>query len=175
MNRFFLQWIDRTDDEAHREFMRVDRPELVARIDAAVPGIERPGVKRFRLHRSVDFAVDSTPGCVVVIQFETDGEVWAERLVDEVVARQDKQPFGASYAHFHISKDGDRMLNYVGFRDAEAHETAVNSPAMTKPGGIFEAIGAMSGVTGLGFKRYELRRSLANPEVTTPAGRTGTR
>src|SRR5690606_36465878 len=37
----YAQW---TDDDAQREFMRVDRPQLVARIDAAVSGIERPGV-----------------------------------------------------------------------------------------------------------------------------------
>ncbi|MGH8880970.1 MAG: antibiotic biosynthesis monooxygenase family protein [Stackebrandtia sp.] len=158
----YAQW---TDDESHRRFARTDRPELVARIDAAVPGIERPGVRRYRLHRSVDFKADWQPGCVVVIQFDTDSATRAEELVDAIIARQDRRPEGACYAHFHIGKDGTRMLNYAGFRDVRSHEIAARSPAMVGPGGIRDAIAAMPGVTGLGFTRYRLLHSLANPRA----------
>ncbi|MGH8876515.1 MAG: hypothetical protein ACRD0P_04105 [Stackebrandtia sp.] len=137
----------------------VDRP------DAAVPGIERPGVQRYRLHRSWDGSTAEEPGCVVTIQFDTDSAETAESLVETVFSRMGEGTPGLCYAHFLVRKDGGRVLNYGAFTDAEAHEAALHSPDTEEPDEILDAIAAMTGVTPLGFTRYGLRRSLVNPGV----------
>ncbi|MCL3994553.1 hypothetical protein [Streptomyces lavenduligriseus] len=47
---FYAQW---TSDEEHLAWARARRSEVVSRVDALVPGIERPGLIRTRLARSV--------------------------------------------------------------------------------------------------------------------------
>jgi hypothetical protein len=47
---FYAQW---TSDEEHLAWARARRTEVVSRVDALVPGIERPGLIRTRLARSV--------------------------------------------------------------------------------------------------------------------------
>lgn len=164
----YAQW---TDDDAHREFTRVDRPDLVAAVDAAVPGIDRPGVQRYRLYRSLGLGSNRRVGCVVAIQFDTDSTETAERLVDAVVSRQAASVPGGCHAHFHVRKDGGRMFNLAGFVDAGSHGAALHSTAMDGPDGIRAAIAALPGVETLGYKRYELRRSLTNPDADQPSGR----
>ncbi|MER7077130.1 hypothetical protein SAMN02982929_06602 [Saccharopolyspora kobensis] len=121
----YAQW---TDDEAHREFVRTYRPTLVRGIDEAVPGIERPGLVRYRLRGSI---VADGPGGEVVAAFvsEADGPEHAERLVAEAQARLGTPPdlpLGLRAAHFHISTDGSRVLVYEEWADERSAATSPN-------------------------------------------------
>ncbi|MFB9909466.1 antibiotic biosynthesis monooxygenase [Allokutzneria oryzae] len=116
---YYAQW---TDDEAHEEFVRTKRPELVRRIDAGVPGIERPGLTRYRLHRSCRSDITTRPGLVVGVRFETDGPVAQKALADLVVERLEAERVpGMISANFHLSKDGTKVLNYAEWTDEDAY------------------------------------------------------
>lgn len=158
----YAQW---TDDAAHRAFTRVDRPELIARVDAAVGDIERPGVQRYRHYRGRDLGTEGEPGCIVIVRFDTDSTATARKLADTVISRQAPIVAGGHHAHFHIRADGRGVFNYAAFTAATDHAAALDTRAMTAPDGIRAAIAAIPGVEGLGYTRYEPRRSLVNPEV----------
>ncbi|MER5389935.1 hypothetical protein [Saccharopolyspora sp. NPDC002686] len=139
----YAQW---TDDDAHREFVRTYRPTLVRGIDEAVPGIERPGLVRYRLRGSV-VAEDRPRGEVVAVFVSgSDGFEHASRLVADAQARIGTPPDlppGLRAAHFHISADGTRVLIYEEWSDEAA---AASSPHHD-----------VHGTTG---NLYRLRRSL---------------
>ncbi|WP_170301520.1 antibiotic biosynthesis monooxygenase [Saccharopolyspora hirsuta] len=122
----YAQW---TDDEAHREFVRTYRPTLVRGIDEAVPGIERPGLVRYRLRASTA-ATDRPEGEIIaVFARDTDGFEHAERLVTEARARLGTPPDllpGLRAAHFHISTDGSRVLIYEEWADERSAATSPN-------------------------------------------------
>ncbi|GAA4870913.1 hypothetical protein [Saccharopolyspora cebuensis] len=109
----YAQW---TDDEAHREFVRRHRPELVRGIDDAVPDIERPGLVRYRLHRSTGPVAAERGGVVSVEVHPADGPEQARRLADDLAdAARD------ATAHVHVDVDGTRVLVLREWRDAPAH------------------------------------------------------
>ncbi len=158
----YAQW---TSDAAHLAFMQSARPALVREIDTVVPGIERPGVVRYRLHRSVvpDRRRWRVPGTMVAVTFDVEGPDVQRALIDVLVTRgpalTDPHP-GLIAAHFHVSVDGRRVLNYSEWTDATAHADflASSTSARTRP-----LIEAMRDVTSFGFVRYHLHGSIAAP------------
>ncbi|MEV0698155.1 hypothetical protein AB0I53_09580 [Saccharopolyspora sp. NPDC050389] len=114
----YAQW---TDDDAHREFVRTYRPTLVRGIDEAVPGIERPGLVRYRLHGSV-IAPDARHGdLVAVFTYDTDNIEQARQLADDARSQITPElPPGLIAAHFHINVDGTRVLIYEEWADEAA-------------------------------------------------------
>ncbi|MFJ8857535.1 antibiotic biosynthesis monooxygenase [Streptomyces sp. NPDC102451] len=127
----YSQW---ADEAAHRDFARTGRDERVAEIDAAVPGIERIGLRAFELYRSGVKEDDvREPGCVVTVDVEFDGadparqQDWVDRVFEALESDPALAPGGIS-AHFHASTDGTRVLNYAEWETAQAHIDALAQP-----------------------------------------------
>jgi len=161
----YAQW---TSDEAHREFQRTDRPVLARGVDEVVPGIERPGVTRYRLYRSFRPAGAPGPaGCIAVVTIQFDRPGRARRWVDEVISELGAVgPVPGLVAnHFHLSADDTRALNYAEWTDPGSHREAIDADRGTL--GRHEPIGRLfrtrPGVKHLGFERYQLYRSLSRP------------
>ncbi|MFR9724981.1 antibiotic biosynthesis monooxygenase [Streptomyces sp. MS19] len=93
---FHAQW---TGDDAHLAWARARRGEVVSRVDTLVPGIERPGLARTRLRRSVVHDAAS-PAATLVLTRTAAAE--AERLAAPVP--------GLLAAHVHVTPDGERAL-----------------------------------------------------------------
>ncbi|MFJ6853115.1 antibiotic biosynthesis monooxygenase [Streptomyces sp. NPDC091271] len=123
----YSQW---TDESVHREFARTGRDERVAEIDAAVPGIERLGLRAFELYRSGVKQDIREPGCVVIVDIELDGpdpagqRDWVDAVFEALESDPAPRPGGIS-AHFHVSTDGTRVLNYAEWESAQAHVDAL--------------------------------------------------
>jgi len=125
------QW---TGDDAYDSFARSHRQARVDEIDAAVPGIERLGLGRFHLYRSGRLESDTrVPGCVAIIDIEFEGadperqRAWVDAVFEALESDPSPHPGGIS-AHFHISTDGTRVLNYAEWESAQAHIDALESP-----------------------------------------------
>ncbi|MFF0969614.1 antibiotic biosynthesis monooxygenase [Streptomyces sp. NPDC003703] len=129
------QWASEQEFEA---FVRTRRQERVDEIDVAVPGIERVGLGRFRHHRSAARGGPAgrdrrVPGCLVVVDVEFDGpdpdrqRAWVDAVLEALESDPAPRPGGIA-AHFHLSTDGRRVLNYAEWESAEAHRAALAAP-----------------------------------------------
>ncbi|MCI3277185.1 antibiotic biosynthesis monooxygenase [Streptomyces cylindrosporus] len=128
----YSQW---TDEQAHAAFARTQRLERVDEIDTAVPGIERLGLGRYRHYRSrvPEDRAARTPGCVVLVdvEFESADPERQRAWVDAVFEALENEPAphpGGIAAHFHLSTDGTRVLNYAEWESAQAHQEALAAP-----------------------------------------------
>ncbi|WP_137990115.1 antibiotic biosynthesis monooxygenase [Streptomyces vilmorinianum] len=131
----YSQW---TAEEAYDDFVRTFRDDRNAEIDAAVPGIDRVALHRYGppyrsavlSEKSAGAAPDLvTPGLVVVAEAVFDGADSARQRtwVDDVFAAMDadagERPApGGIGAHFHLSTDGTRVLNYAEWESVRAFE-----------------------------------------------------
>ncbi|MFF0623565.1 antibiotic biosynthesis monooxygenase [Streptomyces sp. NPDC004296] len=177
----YAQW---THDAAHRAWARTHRPAAIAPVDEAIPGIRRPGLIRYRRYRShvAGERAIRTPAFLVTPTFATTGPQAQRALADTVLRRLAEEPVpGLLGAHFHLSQDGGRVLNYGEWADASAWRAFAAGAASA---GIRAAIGALPGVapapampaddTGAGtpgvpdVPAYVLHRSLVN---VPPPGR----
>ncbi|MFI1208294.1 antibiotic biosynthesis monooxygenase family protein [Streptomyces sp. NPDC020802] len=125
------QWRSEQDYEA---FVKVHRQERVDEIDVAVPGIERVALDRYRRYRSgVRPGEKRVPGCVVIVEIEFEGadperqRAWVDAVFEALESEPDPHPGGIS-AHFHLSTDGTKVLNYAEWESAEAHLDALGAP-----------------------------------------------
>jgi heme-degrading monooxygenase HmoA len=120
----YIQW---TGEEAIRAFQQTTRPAWARRVDEAVPGIERQGVTGYQLYRSANGeASEQIPGCIVAVMHAFDGPdiERARQFIDARITGVDDEPMpGFIAAHFHISTDGGRMLNYAEWVSEQAHAT----------------------------------------------------
>ncbi|NDZ76012.1 antibiotic biosynthesis monooxygenase [Streptomyces sp. SID10362] len=114
---------------------RAHRQERVDEIDTAVPGIERLGLGRYRRHRSLtrEDGAAPVPGCIVIVDVEFEGpdperqRAWVDAVCEALASEPDPHPGGIS-AHFHLSTDGTRVLNYAEWESAQAHIDALAAP-----------------------------------------------
>lgn len=161
----YSQW---ADEESHRAFVRAGRDGRDADIDAAVPGIERLAPRTYELYRSTAGGPDARePGCVVIVDVEFDGadkarqRDWVDGVFEALGTDPAPAPGGIS-AHFHVSTDGTRVLNYAEWVSAQAHIDALAAAG----DGIgsrtpqWERVQAYPGVTGGGVHRYTPALSL---------------
>ncbi|MFB7596983.1 antibiotic biosynthesis monooxygenase [Streptomyces sp. NPDC056160] len=125
------QW---ASEQAYEAFVRTLRQERVDEIDTAVPGIERLGLGRYRYYRGASAGPDErVPGCVVIVEVEFDGpdadrqRAWADAVLEALAAEPAPHPAGMA-AHFHLSTDGRRVLNYAQWESAQAHADALAAP-----------------------------------------------
>ncbi|MFH8611289.1 antibiotic biosynthesis monooxygenase [Streptomyces sp. NPDC018029] len=131
------QW---RDEEAYQDFFASagnGRDARNADIDAAVPGIERLGLNKTRLYRSWTDGrgrEGREPGAIVIVQVDFEGpDADRQRAwVDGVVEALDSGPagtdgFGLYAAHFHLSTDGRRVVNYAEWESEQAHIDALAS------------------------------------------------
>lgn len=125
------QWRSEQDYEA---FVKVHRQERVDEVDVAVPGIERVGLGRYRRYRSgAQEAETRIPGCVVIVEIEFEGpdpdrqRAWVDAVFEALESEPNLSPGGIS-AHFHLSTDGTKVLNYAEWETAQAHIDALAAP-----------------------------------------------
>ncbi len=153
------QWRSEQDYEA---FVKVHRQERVDEIDVAVPGIERIGLDRYRRCRSaVRPSETRVPGCLVIVEVEFEGadperqRAWVDAVFEALESEPDPHPGGIS-AHFHLSTDGTKVINYAEWESAEAHIEAMAAPG----GGVgsrtpeWERVQTYPGLKGATVNRY---------------------
>lgn len=170
------QW---TSQEAYESFVRDHRQERNDEIDAAVPGIERVELVRTRLYRGfppVREGERPEPGCVVIVNvaFEGPDEARQRAWVDavcEALATDEGLPPGGIAAHFHLSFDGTRVVNYAEWESEQAHIDALRAPGRgvgsTTP--QWHRVQNFPGLlSGDDVKRYHARFAAARPPE--PAG-----
>ncbi|MBW4722360.1 antibiotic biosynthesis monooxygenase [Saccharothrix obliqua] len=138
-----LAYAQCADSAAHRPF-------------AGLPGA---ATVEYRLRRSVVVApAVRPPGCVVVATFDVDGPERQALIVDSLADALDGTPAtrhpGLLAAHFHVSVDGSRVLNYAEWTSEEGHSAFLegSTRAMT-----LRVSTSLPGVRPIGFRRYRLQ------------------
>ncbi|MEU9483643.1 antibiotic biosynthesis monooxygenase [Streptomyces decoyicus] len=139
----YAQW---TDDDAHREWARTVRPAAVGRTDAAITGIRRPGLTRYRRHRSpVPEGPGRQPALLVTPAFATTGPDAQRALADTVVGTLDREPVpGLLGVHVHLSQDGARVLLYQEWAGASARRESTGHGASARLRATIEALEGVS-------------------------------
>ncbi|MGA4842714.1 antibiotic biosynthesis monooxygenase [Streptomyces sp. G45] len=123
------QW---RDEQAYEDFFAHGRDQRNADIDAAVPGIERLGLHKTRRYRSVTPG-SGTAGAFVLVEVDFDGpdadrqRAWVDTVLAALASDPAPAP-GLLGAHFHLSTDGRRVLNYAEWRSARDHDEALAAP-----------------------------------------------
>ncbi|MGG2458668.1 antibiotic biosynthesis monooxygenase [Streptomyces sp. RGM 3693] len=177
----YAQW---KDDAAHREWVRTRRPAAIGPIDRAIPGIRRPALIRYRRHRShvAEERATRTPAFLVTPTFATTGPEAQRTLADTALRIVAEEPVpGLLGAHFHLSQDGGRVLNYGEWVDASAWRTFAAGATAARLRATIEALPGVTPTpavplddTGAGtpgvrdVPAYVLHRSLVN---VPPPGR----
>ncbi|MDT9687717.1 antibiotic biosynthesis monooxygenase [Streptomyces sp. P9(2023)] len=163
----YSQW---TGEEAYQEFFRTLRDERNAEIDAAVPGIVRVGIHRyappFRSAVLSEQSAASVPGAVALVDVEFDGpDSGRQRAwVDAVSAAIDDDATGTRparggiAAHFHLSTDGTRVLEYAEWESEQAHVEWLAEDAPLSD--AWERVRHFPGLVGSRVRRYTPALSL---------------
>lgn len=156
----YSQW---TGEQAYQDFVGESRDIRNDEIDAAVPGIERLGLRTYELYRSGLRAAGDTreTGCLVIVEAEFDGpdparqRAWVD-TVFEALGEEAALPAGGIAAHFHVSTDGTRVINYAEWESAEHHIAALAAPGegVGSPSPLWERVQNYPGMTGGGVHRY---------------------
>ena len=104
---------------------------LAARLQEAVPGLTLTPPVFYRRYRSgTPSRRAAMPGCIVVVSVEFDGpdearqRAWVDTVFDALAA-EPSPPAGGIGAHFHLSLDGTRVLNYAEWVDEASHRAAL--------------------------------------------------
>ncbi|WP_262062013.1 antibiotic biosynthesis monooxygenase [Streptomyces sp. STR69] len=131
----YSQWVS---EQAYEAFAKTRRQELVDEIDTAVPGIERLGPGRYGHYRSGGLTDRGgrggrVPGCVVIVDVEFEGpdpdrqRAWVDAVFEALENEPAPHPGGIA-AHFHLSTDGTRVLNYAEWDSPQSHIEALAAP-----------------------------------------------
>jgi quinol monooxygenase YgiN len=154
----YSQW---TDEEAYEAFVKTRRQERIDEIDTAVPGIERLGLGRYRRYRG-GRRDGRVPGCVVIVDIEFEGpdprrqRAWVDAVLEALEHDPHPHPGGIG-AHFHLSTDGTRVLNYAEWESAQAHIEAMagSGPGIGSPGALWERVQTWPGLRSTTVSRYD--------------------
>ncbi|MFE9024177.1 antibiotic biosynthesis monooxygenase [Streptomyces sp. NPDC007808] len=157
----YAQW---RSEQAFDAYVKTHRQERVDEIDTAVPGIERVTLDRYRHYRSATREGDTrVPGCIVIVDVEFDGpdpdrqRAWVDAVFEALEGEPNPHPGGIA-AHFHLSTDGTRVLNYAEWESAEAHAEALAAPGdgIGSPTGPWRRVQTWPGLKSSGsVSRYE--------------------
>ncbi|GAB2593796.1 antibiotic biosynthesis monooxygenase [Streptomyces capparidis] len=167
------QWVD---DDAYEAFAAAQRPERVAEIDEAVPGLRRLALHRTRRHRAFvpaaadDSAAAGAVGCVVLVVAELKGpdprrqREWAN-AVCEALETDPSPPPGLLSAHFHLSTDGTEIVNYAEWTSERAHADALAATGfgIGSPTRQWRRVRDFPGVRRTTMGRYHLAWSGTRP------------
>ena len=152
----YSQW---TSEQAYESFVKAHRQERVDEIDTAVPGIERVGLRRYRHYRSEGGG--RVPGCIVIVDVEFEGpdpdrqRAWVDAVFEALETHPNPHPGGIA-AHFHLSTDGSRVLNYAEWESAQAHIEALKpGVGIGAPTPQFERVQTWPGLKSSTVSRYE--------------------
>jgi quinol monooxygenase YgiN len=152
------QW---TDDEAQRTFADATNQPLTGGMDLREP-------VRYRLYRSATSDQDQQPGCVITATFDVDGPERQRHIADALLdasARIGALP-GAISAHFHLSTDGSRVLNYAEWTDLAAHDAAVDSADLDE---VYHLSTETPGVRPTRGRMYRLHAQLRGADDELPS------
>jgi len=157
----YSQW---ASEQAYEAFVKTHRQERVDEIDTAVPGIERVGLGRYRSYRSGGPADRGgrVPGCIVIVDVEFEGpdpdrqRSWVDAVFEALANEPAPHPGGIS-AHFHLSTDGTRVLNYAEWESAQAHLEAIAAPGdgIGSATAQWERVQTWPGLKGSTVSRYD--------------------
>ena len=121
------------------------------------PDREDPAAIAYRLYRSGVRDDAPVPGCIVIVEVQTDtsdtARTWIDAVFDALAAEATLHPGGIS-GHFHVSLDGTRVLNYAEWVDEASHVEAVSGTGSIGRGPAWRRVHTMPGVTNLGFRRF---------------------
>lgn len=104
------QW---TSDEAHRAFVRDHRADLISRIDQDIPGIQRPGLVRYRLADTIVPAEgdhNRTNAIIARSDTTTNAAHWAKATATQL---RTTPPPGLGTAHTFTTTDNTQALLYA--------------------------------------------------------------
>jgi hypothetical protein len=121
--------------------------------------VEDSGAIPYRLYRSGVRDQAPEPGCIVIVEVETDQAATARRWVDAVFDALAAEPAlhpGGISGHFHISLDGTHVLNYAEWVDEASHVEALGRAGTIGRGPAWRVVQTMPGVQSRGFRRYRL-------------------
>ena len=166
--RSLLHYIQWASEDASREFVSTARPQWMNAVDQAVTGIEHRRVVPYRLYRSVVPDVPATTaGCVVTVTFEAESTRQAAVWIDALAEAGDGPvvPPGLLSAHFHVSHDGTRIMNYAEWIDVASHQESVEhrperARASASAQQVVEVVDETPGVRFIEFNRYRPYRHL---------------
>lgn len=166
----YSQW---TSEPAYETFVKTHRQERVDEIDTAVPGIERLGLGRYRHYRSGGTPAGRDgripgripkriPGCVVIVDVEFEGpdpdrqRAWVDAVFEALENEPAPHPGGIS-AHFHLSTDGTRVLNYAEWDSARSHLDALAAPGdgIGSATALWERVQTWPGLKSTTVSRYD--------------------
>jgi hypothetical protein len=152
----YAQW---ADEAAHLAWWRTYRS-----------GPPDPG-ELFTVHRShlPDDAAGRRPSMLATPRFATEGPGTQRALADTVLGvLAELRPDGLLGAHFHLSANGRRVVNYAEWTDTDAWRAFADGPAADRMRTAFAATpGATPLNSPLGVARYRLQA------VLWPAGEDG--
>ncbi|MEV6712578.1 antibiotic biosynthesis monooxygenase [Lentzea sp. NPDC051208] len=141
----YAQW---TDDDQYATHLRTAERGPLDLVDAV----------RYRLYRSMN---DTTgePSCVITATFDVDGPERQRHIVDALAEAASRvEPFtGALSAHFHLSVDGTRVLNYAEWTSLQAHDQAVENAELDE---IYRISLETPGVRATRGRAYHLHGAL---------------
>ena len=123
------------------------------------PDVEDSVAIPYRLYRSGVRDQAPKPGCIVIVEVETDQAATARRWVDAVFDALAAEPAlhpGGISGHFHISLDGTHVLNYAEWVDEASHVEALGRAGTIGRGPAWRVVQTMPGVQSRGFRRYRL-------------------
>jgi Antibiotic biosynthesis monooxygenase len=164
----FAQW---TSADAYTAFVETHRKSLAEQLDRAVPGIQRGPAVSYLFYRGGVRPGASAPGCAVIVSVEFDGpdehrqRQWVDSVF-EAMASEPKLPPGGVSAHFLISTDATRVLNYAEWTDEDSHQKALDASGQGTigPGPKWRKVGSFPGLKSSGFRRYRSGLSLVPPQ-----------
>jgi hypothetical protein len=160
----YVQWRDESEFEA---FGRTHRPILTARLKAAMPALTPAPPVFYRRYRSGTRPDSPEPGCIVAVSVEFDGpdearqRAWVDAVFDALASEPDP-PAGGIGAHFHLSTDGTRVLNYAEWVDEASHRAALERSGIGAIGSgpKWRAVQTFPGLKASRVTRYRLDRRL---------------
>ncbi len=140
------------------------------------PDVEDPAAIAYRLYRSGVRDDAPVPGCIVIVEVQTDGpdtaRPWVDSVFDALAAETTLHPGGIS-GHFHVSLDGTRVLNYAEWVDEASHVEALSGTGSIGRGPAWRHVQTMPGVTSLGVRRFSrLATSLSVAPARAPLDRS---
>ncbi len=163
----YVQWRDDSEFEAYG---RTHRPVVATLLKDAVPSLEASPPVFYRRYRSGSRPDAPEPGCIVVVSVEFDGpdEGRLQRWIDtvfEAIAAEASPPAGGIGAHFHISLDSTRALNYAEWVDEASHIAALARSGIGSVGSgpKWRDVQTFPGLKGSRVTRYRVAGCLAPP------------
>jgi len=123
------------------------------------PDVQDPAASAYRLYRSGVRDDAPVPGCIVIVEVQTDtgdtARTWIDAVFDALAAETTPHPGGIS-GHFHISLDGTRVLNYAEWVDEASHIEAVGQTGSIGRAPAWRKVQSMPGVENRGVRRYRV-------------------